>query len=427
MIVTQPPVYNESMNSNANRMIGELTHVQIDKPLPEANIAIGRPGREFCLYPARLGYDLQEELDFLSNRAVEPNVFFSGRFLAPAMPRLEDRQIRMALIRDNNGTRSRIRLLMPFSVEKPGFAVGPTIIRVWSNPFGPLGTPLVDAEDAAETIDNLFEALIAPEASLPPVLVLPDIRLNGAFTQLAKAVAIGRNLPLTITSPYLRPMLDSDMDALAYLNKAVSPHHLRDIRRQWRQLEKLGTVAYNVSRQPDEIRLRMEEFLTLEASGWKGKKRSAMVMDRYRAAFAREAVTNLAEIDGVRIHTIDFNGRAIASMIVFLMSGEAYTWKTAYNENFAKYSPGKMLMAQLTEWHLDDANIMRSDSCAVPDHPIMSRFWEERENMGTLVIGLKQNSDRDVRQVATQLHMYRNTRNIARILRQKILSLTGRD
>jgi len=424
--VNQPPVYNESMNSNANRMVGELAHAQIDKPIAEANIPVGRPGRELCLYPARLGYDLQEELDFLSNRAIEPNVFFSGRFLAPAMPRLEDRQIRMALIRDESGARSRIRLLMPFSVEKPGFAVGPSIIRVWSNPFGPLGTPLVDAEDAAETIDNLFEALSAREAALPSVLVLPDVRLNGIFMQLAKAVAIGRNLPLTVTSPYVRPMLDSDMDALAYLNHAISPHHLRDLRRQWRQLEKLGSVAYNVARQPEEIRVRMEEFLALEASGWKGKKRSAMVMDRYRAAFAREAITNLAEADGVRIHTIDFDGRAIASMIVFLMSGEAYTWKTAYDEAFAKYSPGKLLMAELTEWHLDDANIMRSDSCAVPDHPIMSRFWEERENMGTLVIGLGQNGDRDVRQVAAQLHMYRNTRNMARILRQKILSLAGR-
>ncbi len=64
-----------------------------------------------------------------------------------------------------------------------------------------------------------------------------------------------------------------------------------------------------------------------------------MVMDRFRAAFAREAITNLAEADAVRIHTLDFNGSAIASLIVLLMGGEAYTWKTAFNENFARYSP----------------------------------------------------------------------------------------
>jgi hypothetical protein len=172
--------------------------------------------------------------------------------------------------------------------------------------------------------------------------------------------------------------------------------------------------------------MRFEEFLALEAGGWKGKKRSALVTDRLHMAFAREAISNLAAVDAVRIHSIDFNGKSIASTVVLMMGGEAYTWKTAYDEAYARYSPGKLLMGELTEWHLDDANIVRSDSCAVPDHPIMSRFWQEREEMGTVIIGLNQNADRDVRQVATQLHLYSSTRNVAKMLRQKIMSLAGR-
>jgi len=397
--------------------------------LPEAdlNLPVGRAGREFSLYPATLGYELQEELEFLSHRAMEPNIFFSARLLAPAMPRVEDKQVRFALIRDDNGMRSRLRLLMPFTVERPGFSVGAPIIRTWANPFGPLGTPLLDTEDAAETIDNLFEVLTQPQTKLPSVLVLPDIRLNGRFAQLAKAVAIARDLSVATTDTFRRPMLESYLDGESYLKQSVSAHHYREMRRQWRNLEKLGTLTYNVARQPEEVRLRMEEFLALEAKGWKGKKRSALINDRYRAAFAREAITNLAEIDAVRIHTVDLDGRAIASIIVFIMAGEAYTWKTAYDESLGRHSPGKLLIMKLTEWHLDDANILRTDSCAVPDHPIMSRMWEQRDEMGSLIIGLTPNNDRDVRQVATQLHLYRNTRNIARILREKIMNLAGRD
>lgn len=398
------------------------------QPYPPADqrVAIGRPGRSLALYPAAAGYDLQQELDFLSNRVMEPNVFFTGRFLAPAMPRLEDRTVRLSVIRDESAERSRIRFLMPFSIEKPGFSIGSSILRAWSNPFGPIGTPLIDAEGAAETLENFLEALGNPGITLPSVLVLPDLRLNGPFAQLMRAVAIGRNLPVTVTDTYRRPMLESLLDGQTYLQNAISPEHFRELRRQWRKLDRLGALSYNVARQPADIRLRMEEFLLLEASGWKGRSRTAMINDRYRAAFAREAITNLAETDGVRIHTLDLDGCAIASMVVFLMGGEAYTWKTAYNEDFAKYSPGKLLVAELTEWHLDDANILRSDSCAVPDHPVMSRFWEEREDMGTLVVGLQQNRDRDVRQVATQLHLYRNTRNVARLLRDKIRSLARR-
>jgi hypothetical protein len=424
-MVRVPPV-TESTDSNANRMVHELASLKFDAPQAEARVEIGRPGRELCLYPGRLGYDLQEELDFLSNRAMEPNVFFTGRFLAPAMPRIEDRQVSFAIIRDRSSNRSRMRFLMPFSLDKPGFAVGPSIIRGWANNFGPLGTPLVDAEDAAETLDNLFEGLTAPDLNLPRTLVLPDLRLNGIFTRLAKAVALGRNLPLTVANPYRRPMLQSEEDAAVYLSQTVSPSHMREMRRQWRLLEEIGTLVHAVARQPREIHVRFEEFLALEAGGWKGKRRSALVTDRYHTAFAREAVSNLAAVDAVRIHTLDLNGKAIASVVVLMMGGEAYTWKTAYDENYARYSPGKLLMGEVTEWHLDDANIVRSDSCAVSDHPIMSRFWREREEMGTLVIGLSQNGDRDMRQVAAQLHMYRSTRNMAKMLREKIMSLAGR-
>ncbi len=420
--MTLPPISNDVHQPAPDAQ--ELGRVE--RPNAEITVDVGRAGRHMSIYPAALGYDLQEELDFLSNRVMEPNIFFSGRLLAPAMPRVEDREIRLALIRDDRDGRSRMRLLMPYSVEKPGFSMGPPIIRVWANPFGPLGTPLVDAEDAAETIDNLLEALGSRQAKLPSILVLPDLRLNGRFAQLLRAIAISRELPVTVTGQYQRPMLESLLDGDAYLKNAMTTAHLRDMRRQWRLLEKKGDLSYNVARQPAEIRKRTEEFLSLEAKGWKGRKRTALINDRYRAAFAREAISNLAEADAVRIHTIDFEGRAIASLVVFVMAGEAYTWKTAYDEAYSRYSPGKLLMMKLTEWHLDDANIMRTDSCAVPDHPIMSRFWEEREDMGTLVIGLRSNIDRDTRQAASQLHFYRNTRNVARLLRQKIMAMAGR-
>ena len=56
-------------------------------PVAPLTIATGRPGRTLAIYPGAMGYDLEEELDFLSNRVMEPNIFFAGRVLAPAMPR----------------------------------------------------------------------------------------------------------------------------------------------------------------------------------------------------------------------------------------------------------------------------------------------------------------------------------------------------
>jgi CelD/BcsL family acetyltransferase involved in cellulose biosynthesis len=420
-----PTLHEETFKASMQLAHGEIG-ITRQRPSPVVSTEVGKPNRMLSIYPAQAGYDLHAELDFLSNRAMEPNVFFTSRFLAPAMPRLEDREVRLAVIRDETEHNSRLRLLLPFSVERPGFAIGAPIIRAWANPFGPLGTPLVDAEGAAETIDHFLEALGREEMRLPSVLVMPDCRINGPFAQMVRAIAMSRNLPVDIHNEHTRPMLESMSDGETYLKNSIKSSHMREMRRQWGLLEKLGRASYEVARQPADVRVRMEEFLLLEASGWKGRKRTAMLSDRLRAAFAREAVFNLAEIDAARIHTIDLDGKAIASMIVLMMNGEAYTWKTAYNENYAHYSPGKLLVAQITDWHLDDANIVRTDSCAVPDHPIMSRFWQERETMGTLIIGLKPNADREVRQVGTQLHLYQSTRNVARMIREKMMSFRRR-
>ena len=112
-------------------------------------------------------------------RTIEPNVFFNPRFLAPAMPRLEDREVRLAVIRDGDEDRNRLRLLVPFSVERPAVPLGVPIMRTWSSPFGPLGTPLVDRDDPVGVVEDFFAMLSRPHLKLPKVLVLPDMRLDG--------------------------------------------------------------------------------------------------------------------------------------------------------------------------------------------------------------------------------------------------------
>ena len=69
---------------------------------------------------------------------------------------------------------------------------------------------------------------------------------------------------------------------------------------------------------------------------------------------------------------------------------------------------------------------MTTDSCAVPDHPVMSRLWSERKPIGTLVIGMTPDADRLARQAASQLHLYRETRNMARLLRNRVRRLLRR-
>ncbi|CDX42416.1 conserved hypothetical protein [Mesorhizobium plurifarium] len=421
------PLLEETSGGPAGAMVSNLAGLAREAdPAHIELFASNRPERKLAIYPASAGFDLVEELDYLSARAIEPNVFFNPRFLAPAMPRLEDREVRLAVIRDGDEYRNRLRLLVPFSVERPAIPLGVPVMRTWSSPFGPLGTPLVDRDDPIGVIEDFFSMLSRPHLKLPKVFVLPDMRLDGPVASLLTSFADSRGLTMVTTGKVERPVLESSADGEEYLKASLRAHHYREFRRLKRRLADQGKLEHVVARGPDEIRHAIESFLTLEAAGWKGRERTAMAIDRYRAAFAREAVHRLAEQDMCRIHLLTLDGRTIACLIVFVEAGVAYTWKTAYDEPLSAYSPGTLLMIEVTKQHLDDPNIVMTDSCAVPDHPVMSRLWVERKPMGTLVVGLTPDADRLARQAASQLHLYRETRNMARILRNRMRSLLKR-
>lgn len=389
-------------------------------------VANDRPLRRLAIYPASAGFDLVEELDHLSARTIEPNVFFNPRFLAPAMPRLEDREVRLAVIRDGNEYRSRLRLLVPYSVEKPAIPLGVPVMRTWSSPFGPLGTPLIDRDDPEGVIEDFFAMLARPHLKLPKVFVLPDMRLDGAVARMLRSVAETRGLPLVLTGAFERPFLESDLEGDDYLKFSLGNRHFKEFRRLGRRLAEQGEVEHQVARSEDDVRDAIERFLTLEASGWKGRKRTAMVIDRYRAAFVREAVHRMSELDLCRVHSLTLDGRTVASLVVFIEAGVAYTWKIAYDESLSAFSPGVLLMMGVTGQHLDDPNIVMTDSCAVPDHPMVSKMWSERKPMGTFVVGLTPDADRATRQAASQLHLHRQTRRLAAKLRDRMRGLLRR-
>jgi CelD/BcsL family acetyltransferase involved in cellulose biosynthesis len=422
------PILEEMAGGPAGAMISELAGLA-EGPMERARIEFltgRRAERRLAVYPASAGFDLIDELDHLAARALEPNVFFNPRFLAPAMPRLEDREVRLAVIRDGSEYKSRLRLLLPFSIERPAIPLGVSVMRSWSHPFGPLGTPLIDSDNPGQVMDDFLAMIARPHLRMPKVLVLPDMHLDGVVADVLRSFAASRDLTLVATEKVERAFLESELDGEAYLKASLRSHHYREFRRLKRRLSETGALEYGIARQPEEIRIGVEAFLALEAAGWKGRERTAMVTDRYRAAFAREAVQLLSERDMCRVHTLSLDGRIIASLIVFIEQGVAYTWKTAYDESYSAWSPGTLLMIEATKTHLDDPNIRVTDSCAAPDHIVMDRLWSERRRMGTLVLGITPQADRAARQAAKQLHLYRETRNMARLLRERVRQLVGR-
>lgn len=424
MIHPQPMIQQAVPRADSFLMSGLAGDVPMEIRPEISRLSSG--DRRLVIYPADSGFDILGDIDRVTNYALEPNIFFAPRFLVPAMPRLEDRDVWLMMLQDGADSAMETRFLMPYTIERSGFGIGPEVMRAWSTSFGPCGIPIVERREASRILDDLLATLGDPDLALPKILILPDIMMDSPTITTLRGVAIGRGLPVLATGSVQRPFLQSDKDSVDYFKDSISPSSRRNFRRLRKQIEGLGRFEYEVARTPSDVRIAMEEFLLLENAGWKGRQKTSLSSEKLRVAFAREAVNSLAERDLVRIHAFKLDGRVIASLIVFVQAAHAWTWKTTYDEKMAAYSPGTMLIMQATETHLDDPNIELTDSCAVEDHPVMARLWTERREFATLVIGLRPDSDREARQVASQLELYRNTRHAAKAMRDRLRHLVRR-
>jgi hypothetical protein len=158
------------------------------------------------------------------------------------MPRLEDREVKLAVIRDGNEFRSRLRLLLPFSIERPAMPLGVSAMRSWSHPFGPLGTPLIDSDDPAAVMDDFLAMVVRPHLRMPKVLILPDMHLDGAVAGMLRSFAASRDLTLIATEEVKRAFLESELDGEEYLKASLRPHHFREFRRLKRRLGDEGAL-----------------------------------------------------------------------------------------------------------------------------------------------------------------------------------------
>lgn len=361
-------------------------------------------------------YKKAEAIDHLRNLQISPvaeqNIFNHPAFLVPALEHFGTDDCGLICFETPQSN-----FLMPFQVKRTGIGFTKTICG-WSNIYATQGTPLMCGH--AEMLAPLTHALSKPEHGLPDTLLLPDINLNAPFAKALFEVANGLNLPLQIMRQEERPVLLAGEDAESYLTKAIGKNHKREYRRLWRRLGETGALEYRIASDKAAILDAFEAFLTLEAGGWKGERGTAFLSKQRDTDFARQAIRNLAEQNLVRIHMLVLDNKPIASLVVFISGDQAWTWKTAYDENLKAFSPGVLLMIEVLKNHLDNPALRITDSCTIPNHPVMSRLFHERESFGTIILGLTDKSQSSVAKITRQLNRYNRLRSALRSLTARV-------
>jgi CelD/BcsL family acetyltransferase involved in cellulose biosynthesis len=261
----------------------------------------------------------------------------------------------------------------------------PLPVLVSADPYGTLSTPLLDRNCANDAVARLMQQARKAGAH---ALVLRDVTLDGAAMKaVTEVLQQGRMRPRVLQS-HARACLDATRDADELLQDAMGAKKLKELRRQRNRLAEHGAVHFDVARSPDEVASAVENFLALEASGWKARRGTALAQDDGDARFIRRATTALAERGQCEIVTLRAGDTPVAAAVVLRHLDRAFYFKLGVDERFAKFSPGVQLTLDLTRHLCADPAVATADSTASPDHPMINPIWRGRLAIGDVLIPL---------------------------------------
>jgi CelD/BcsL family acetyltransferase involved in cellulose biosynthesis len=322
----------------------------------------------------------------LASRALVPNVFYEPAFALAAAP-LFGRDVGAVLVWSGTAPR-RLLGLFPARREARRYGLRLPMFVGWTHPFAPFGAPLVERE-AAEPVIAAWLAHVASESEQAGLLLLPYLPEEGPFAAALTAILRRAHMPAAEFNRHARALLAPRGNRSAYVEHALGPRQFRELRRTARRLSELGALLFTTATEPDTVAAASDDFLTLEASGWKGKAGAAAPCSDEVCGFVKAAVIALAAERKVAINRVFLDGRPIAAAITLRSGDTAWLWKAAYDETLARYSPGVMLAASLTEELVENGSVAQTDSCATADHRVLNRTWSERLALCDLMIAAR--------------------------------------
>lgn len=322
----------------------------------------------------------------LMSRAMEPNVFLDPGFALTAAQHFPPaRRPSFLVVSDVSRYGEDDRIIGICALEVAGGFRALT--RGWLPKQSALGTPLLDRVQGVEALD-LMLAWIEREHPRTVGLLLQSLANDGPTAALIRARAQARGLDLRLFDKGERAILFGGVDVEAMLRAAMSSKHIKELRRQRRRLGELGTLTYVSTRRPEQVRLAVERFLILEASGWKGGRGTALLCDPGVAAFVRTMSRRLSREGKCRIESLELDGKPIAMGVVLASGKNAFLWKIAYDESQAVYSPGVQFVIEFTRRQALEDEVTMTDSCAIPDHPMIDRLWTDKLPIADIALAI---------------------------------------
>src|SRR5215813_7488154 len=331
----------------------------------------------------------------LADAAIEPNVFYERWMLMPALRAYGfDRRSMFALVQapDPACPLGPPLLCGFFPLELRNYYDGISnklplkTLRLWRKPeMTYLCAPLLRAGYEREALDAFFDWLDAGSHNCA-LMELGSVTGEGRFHHLLVDY-INDHLKFTyVTESYTRALFRPAADAEVYIRSALRRVRRKEYKRQERRLAETGRLEYTALEPGVDAKAWIEEFLEFEANTWKGKGGRALVCNETDREYFVKVVGEAHRRGKLMMLALRFNGRPIAYKVNFLSGVGSFAFKIAFDEEYARYSPGALLELENIRLLHERTQIRWMDSCANPDRFMINQLWTDRRAIQSLVI-----------------------------------------
>jgi len=327
----------------------------------------------------------------LAAAALEPNVFYEHWMLLPALQAFgagKDLRVVLVLIHDprNPDAPAKLGGLFPLELIRGFRKLRVSALSLWQHVHCYVCTPLVRADSARECMVGLFQWLRSGGASAS-LMELGCISGDGPFHKMLVDLTNEIGLLTWVTDIFTRGLWHEGYDKRTNPELAVSGDLRRRLRRKEKHLSEHGRVEHLVLRPEDDIGRWIDEFLRIEASGWKGQRGSALASSEGGRRYFTEIATSAFRRGRLLMLGINVNGRPIARRCAFVAGEGSFAFKTAYDEEFADFSPGAMLEMDSIQQLRALPGVRWMDSCAAADNLLVNRLSNARKTIQSLAVG----------------------------------------
>lgn len=317
----------------------------------------------------------------LADDASEPNPFLERWCIAPA---LDAFQSGAALLVVEHG--GHLIGGLPIVRRSDYYGYPLPHIAAWSHDNAFCGAPLVLRGNEA----SFWQAVLAwadRASGAALFLHLPQMPTDGPLMPALREELAAQARPAAVVQRSERAMLLSNLAPEDYFATSMSGKKRKELRRQHARLAECGKLEFERREDAAGVDVWADQFLALEAAGWKGQEGSALASARATEVFFRRTLAGAAASGRLERLTLSLDGAPIAMLANFIAPPGAFSFKTTYDENYARFSPGVLLQRENLAL-LERAGIAWADSCAAADHPMIERIWREKREVAHVSIAI---------------------------------------